>query len=476
MSILKTPVERVSELFEEWQGVKADFIVPLPASGSYRQYFRLGARSYSWIGAWNADVKENRAFVYFSRLLKGKGLNVPEIYYVSDDELCWLEQDLGDVTLLSEYQQLMDKGNLHAIESIYRKALEDLVLFQVKGRENMDLLQCYPRARFDNRSMLWDLNYFKYYFLKFARIPFDEQDMENDFHILSEFLMQADTDYFLYRDFQSRNIMLTPDGHYYIDYQSARLGAAQYDPSSLLFEAKTHLPDDLRRILLEHYVDVFTSETRSEKSKFMELYYPYALIRQLQAMGAYGFRGLHEQKPLFLESIPHALNHIRLILPVLPETLRIPALKSALQALTENENLRSIGKGSDKLTVRVYSFSYRSGIPFDETLHGGGFVFDCRGLPNPGRLEKYKSLTGKDKEVAEYLGGIKEVNDFIAHAKSMVSMHINNYLQRGLTEMMVCFGCTGGRHRSVYCAEKLASDLEKSWPQLGVRCIHTSLQ
>ena len=288
--------------------------------------------------------------------------------------------------------------------------------------------------------------------------------------------MQADTSYFLYRDFQSRNIMLTPQGHYYIDYQSARMGAAQYDPSSLLFEAKTHLPDDLRQKLLDHYVEVFTRETHSESSTFLEFYYPYALIRQLQAMGAYGFRGLHEQKPLFLESIPHALNHIRLILPALPEHLRIPTLKSALQALTENENLRAIGKGSDKLTIRVYSFSYRSGIPFDETLHGGGFVFDCRGLPNPGRLETYNSLTGKDQEVVEYLSRFREVNDFIAHAKSIVGIHINSYLQRGLTEMMVCFGCTGGRHRSVYCAEKLASELEKSWPQVGLRCIHTALQ
>lgn len=476
MSVLKTPVERVSELFTEWQGKNPDFIVPLPASGSYRQYFRLGAANHTWIGAWNADVKENRAFLYFSRLLRQKGLNVPEIFIVSSDELCWLEQDLGDITLLNKYQQLVETGDLNSVEQIYRKALEDLVLFQVKGRQDMDLVQCYPRSRFDTRSMLWDLNYFKYYFLKFARITFDEQDLENDFHLFAEYLMQAETDYFLYRDFQSRNIMLTSNGHYYIDYQSARLGAAQYDPASLLFEAKTHLPDPLRRSLLEHYITVFASETKTNYSQFMEYYYPYALIRQLQAMGAYGFRGLHEQKPLFLESIPYALNHIRIILPELPQNLRIPALKSALMALLENESLRSIGKSNDKLTVRIYSFSYRSGIPFDETLHGGGFVFDCRGLPNPGRLEEYKLLTGKDPRVIEFLGRFEEVTGFTDHARALVEMHINNYLQREHTEMMVSFGCTGGKHRSVFCAEKLASDLQKAWPQINVRCIHTSLQ
>jgi len=475
MDVLKSPAEQIADLYRGWSGHAPDFILPLPSSGSYRQYFRVGTGSNPVIAGWNADIKENHAFIYFSRHLRSKKLPVPEIYIVGQNGYAWLEEDLGNITLLARYQELMEEKNTTAIEILYRQVMDDLVQFQILGREEMDISRCYPRSHFDRQSMYWDLNYFKYYFLKFARITFDEQTLENDFNEFISRLLEADTHYFLYRDFQSRNIMVTPRGNYYIDYQGARLGAAQYDPASVLFEAKTHIADDLRESLLEHYVESFCHHTGTKPADFLCYFYSYALIRQLQAMGAYGFRGLHEQKPLFLESIPYALQNLKAILPKLSGDYKMPALRKALADLVENEGLRAIGKSNEKLTIRIYSFSYRSGIPFDEALHGGGFVFDCRGLPNPGREDKYKSFTGRDREVVAYFQAYPQVEQFLHYAEKILDIHVSNYLERGLTDMMVSFGCTGGRHRSVYCAETMAALLYKKWPGLNFRCIHTGL-
>jgi aminoglycoside/choline kinase family phosphotransferase len=469
-------LKAVTTLFKNWKGQDPDIVQPLPPSGSYREYFRLWKGNRSYIGAWNADLKENAAFIYFSGHFLAKKLPVPEVYEISADGMSYLLEDLGDMTLLSYYQQVHQEVVTDEIKQLYREILRQLVRFQFKGIEGLDLSYCYPRSRFDLQSIAWDLNYFKYYFLKFAKVGFDEQLLESDFAQLAGYLLQAGSDSFLYRDFQSRNIMITPGGPYFIDYQGGRAGAAQYDPVSLLFEPKTHIPEDTRMELLDGYISEYTSVTGRKAAGFMQYYYAFALIRQLQAMGSYGFRGIHENKPLFLESIPYALENVKNIQSKLPSDLNIPTLRKALLDVADHSWFNTIGRKHDKLTLRINSFSFKGGLPFDTSLNGGGFVFDCRGLPNPGRDEQLKVYTGLDPQIREFFSKHEVVDTFISHAWDLVNMHLTDYKSRGFHEVMVSFGCTGGRHRSVYCAEKLAERIAESWPAVQVITKHTNLK
>jgi hypothetical protein len=307
--------------------------------------------------------------------------------------------------------------------------------------------------------MTWDLNYFKYYFLKLAHIPFDEQYLENDFRTLIDFLLQTDCQYFLYRDFQSRNIMIVNDVPYYIDYQGGRRGALQYDVASLLYDAKADIPADVRNELLNEYVSHLKTE---EQQSFLKYYYAYVLIRIMQAMGAYGYRGFFERKTHFLRSIPFAINNLREVLQQ-PIPIDIPELRKALMAVCNNEDLQNISK-SGRLTVHVSSFSYRHGIPNDNSGNGGGFVFDCRALPNPGRYEEYKQLTGRDAEVKAFFANVEpKMDTFLDAAYRLVGQSVERYMERGFTNLSVSFGCTGGQHRSVWCADRMAEWLLKTY-------------
>jgi aminoglycoside/choline kinase family phosphotransferase len=420
--------------------------------------------------------EENAAFLEFSKAFGKNGLPVPQIYEEDLDRGAYLEEDLGDLTL---YQFLTEhrKGDEIAPEvaDAYRKVITTLPRFQVEMRDKINYKVCYPRSSFDRQSITWDLNYFKYYFLRLAGIPFSEQALENDFSRLTKFLLSADREYFLYRDFQSRNVMLVEGRPYFLDYQGGRKGALQYDIASLLFDAKADLTPELRQQLLEHYLDTLGTFLPIDRGIFLHYYYGYVYVRVMQALGAYGFRGFYESKPVFLQSVPYALKNIRWLLHNVTLPVALPSLMAAFTAMLGSEKLQSIAAESDKLTVRITSFSFHRGLPKDETGHGGGFVFDARSLPNPGREERFKPLTGKEAAIAEYLEREESVHRFISHVTSLVDASVSNYQERGFKNLSVSFGCTGGQHRSVYLAEQLAKHLRESG-QVEVVVRHRELE
>jgi hypothetical protein len=341
----------------------------------------------------------------------------------------------------------------------YRKVVAVLPRFQVEAGRDLNYNVCYPRASFDGQSIAWDLSYFKYYFLRLAGIAFNEQALEDDFHCLTEFLLGAGRDYFLYRDFQSRNVMLRDGQPFFLDYQGGRKGALQYDIASLLYDAKADLPPELRRQLLDHYLDTLAGYIQLDRDVFMRHYYAYVYVRIMQALGAYGFRGFYERKSLFLQSVPYALKNLRWLLHNVELPIALPALMDAFKSMVASEKLQGMASVAGNLIVRIFSFSFHRGLPNDETGNGGGFVFDARGLPNPGREDRFKSLTGKDAPVAEYLTQQESVHQFLASAMSLVEASVSDYRRRGFKSLMVSFGCTGGQHRSVYLAEQLAKRL-----------------
>lgn len=450
----------LQQLFTSWSGEKSGSISRLPGSGSYRKYFRIKGTSQTAIGVFNEDIKENDAFLSFTGHFLKKGVHVPQVFAVSPDKKTYLLQDLGDITLFDRLSSLRKGGDFPAeIMPFYRIALEELPRFQVLAAEGLDYSKCYPRPAFDKQSMKWDLNYFKYYFLKLARVPFDEQALEDDFKTLISFLLTAPSDFFMYRDFQSRNIMLTDGVPYFIDYQGGRKGPLQYDVASLLYDGKAAIPPGIRTELLEHYLDILGKHTAFNRTAFLSQYNGFVLIRILQALGAYGFRGYYENKIHFLQSIPYALNNLEYILQnkLFPDGL--PVLKAVIESMLSNPSLRMIKTSGSRLTVTIRSFSFKKGIPADDSGHGGGFVFDCRALPNPGRYPEYSSSTGNDKDVIDFLSARPEVDQYLSHIFALVDQSVEEYINRDFTSLSVYFGCTGGKHRSVYCSVKLADHL-----------------
>ena len=467
-------MEQLLQLFAQWAGEPCAESLAIGAGGSSRRYFRLLGATKHCVGAVADDIRENEAFFAFSRHFHNKGINVPELYAVADDRRHYLQQDLGDQTL---YGLLLDKkrqggGFDTQMLSLYKQALTDLASIQQAGAD-IDFSVAYPRPAFDRRSILWDLNYFKYYFLKLKHIPFDEELLENDFLRLADRLLAADCNYFLYRDFQGRNIMLAlPTTHYqlptlyYIDYQGGRRGAAQYDVASLLYSAKSDLPEPIRAELLNHYLHVRNIKGAARK-RWLDDFWLYLLIRILQTLGAYSYRGLYERKPYFIESIPPALANLRALVENHPDILSpLPELARALSNSLNSPN------SLPPLTVTVTSFSFKQGLPDDPSGNGGGHIFDCRALPNPGRYPEYKTYTGKDRPVIEFLQRQPAVDTFLNNVKGIVAQSVDKYLERRFTSLMVSFGCTGGQHRSVYFAEQIASWLRHTYPMVNVLLHH----
>ena len=438
--------------------------------GSGRRIVRLHGEKTSAIGVLYSVREENTAFLEFSRHFRRHELPVPEIYADDLSQGAYLEQDLGDTTLFELLSANRSGAEVAAsVVEYYRQALSVLPRFQIEAGTDLNYKVCYPRSSFDRQSIAWDLNYFKYYFLRLAGIPFSEQALEDDFSRLSKFLLSAPHDYFMYRDFQSRNIMVHEGQLYFLDYQGGRKGALQYDVASLLYDAKADLPPELRLQLVDHYLDALSDFIPVERPAFMQHYYAYVYVRLMQALGAYGFRGFYERKPHFLQSVPYALKNLRWLLHNVTLPVSLPTLTEAFMAMLGSEKLQTLGAPAQqpdsavtgqRLTLRIFSFSFhRDGLPKDETGNGGGFVFDARSLPNPGREERFKSLTGKDAAVADYLNQQASVHDFLRHATSLVDESIRSYQGRGFKNLMVSFGCTGGQHRSVYLAEQLAKQL-----------------
>jgi hypothetical protein len=331
--------------------------------------------------------------------------------------------------------------------------------FQVQAGRDLNYKVCYPRASFDRQSIAWDLNYFKYYFLRLAGVPFNEQALEHDFSRLTKFLVAANHDYFLYRDFQSRNIMLRDGQPFFLDYQGGRKGALQYDIASLLYDGKADLPPELRQQLLDYYLDRLVEYISVDRDAFMEHYYAYVYVRIMQALGAYGFRGFYERKAHFLQSVPYALKNLRWLAHHVKLPIALPALTDAFNAMLASDKLHALSSSAESLKVRIFSFSFHREMPADESGNGGGFVFDGRSLPNPGREEEFRALTGMDAPVIDYLTRQESVHQFFSAVVSLVDRSVSTYQSRGFKNLMVSFGCTGGQHRSVYLAEQLARHL-----------------
>jgi aminoglycoside/choline kinase family phosphotransferase len=437
-------------------------IEPLPRSGSSREYYRFFFESNeTLIGSFNPEVKENIAYLTFSRHFYNLGFPVPKILAYDNDYKYFLLTDLGNTTL---FDILKKEGVSERVRKLYYRALEDLLRFQVEGIKGMDLSKAYPVNEFDKRSVMWDLNYFKYFFLKANNIYFDESSLEDDFVKLTDTLLEADRDFFMYRDFQSRNIMIKTEKLWYIDFQGGRKGPLQYDVVSLLFQAKANLPESFKNELLQYYLLLLEKEMPSQRDVFLEKFNLFVYFRLMQVLGAYGYRGLFQRKSHFLQSIPPAINNLKRLINNNPVADDFKELDSIFGQIINLSGF-DLNKSKDNiLTVRVSSFSYKkTGIPVDISGNGGGFVFDCRALPNPGRLDELKDFTGQQKPIIEYLSSKKEVLYFLDKVFALVEQSVDNYLKRGFENLMVNFGCTGGKHRSVYSAEKLISHLKKKY-------------
>jgi aminoglycoside/choline kinase family phosphotransferase len=449
----------LNRLFERHFGSPVTRVQPLQGElgGSGRQIIRLSGAANTAIGIVYGVREENVAFLEFSRHFRKHGLPVPEIYGEDLDHGVYLEEDLGNTTLY-EFLSKNRSGETIAppVVEAYRKVVEILPRFQVEAGRGLNYKVCYPIGSFDRQSIAWDLNYFKYYFLRLAGVPFNEHALEDDFGRLTDFLMTASREYFLYRDFQSRNIMLRDGQPLFVDYQGGRKGALQYDIASLLFDAKADLPPELRQELLEHYLDGLARYIKLDRDAFMKHYYAYVYVRIMQALGAYGFRGFYERKAHFLQSVPYAIKNVRWMLHHTSLPIELPTLMAAFQGMLASEKLRGLDVEGGNIALRIFSFSFHQSFPKDDTGNGGGFVFDARSLPNPGREERFKPLTGKDGPVIEYLGLQESVHQFLDSVKALVDASVSSYRQRGFKHLMVSFGCTGGQHRSVYLAEQLA--------------------
>src|ERR1700687_521579 len=455
-------MEVLKRLFERHFQLPVERVEPLQGhlGGSGRKIIRLSSDKLSAIGILYDVRGENVAFMEFSRHFRRHGLPVPEIYAEDLRHGAYLEEDFGDTTLFEFLSHHRDGASIDAeAVAAYRKAVEILPRFQIEASRDLNYSVCYPRASFDRQSISWDLSYFKYYFLRLAGIAFNEQALEDDFDRLTKFLLSAPHDFFLYRDFQSRNIMWWDDQPFFLDYQGGRKGALQDDVASLLYDAKADLPPELRQQLLEHYLDTLAGFVKLDRDVFMQYYYAYVYVRIMQALGAYGFRGFYERKAHFLQSVPYALKNLRWLLHNVTLPIALPTLLDAFNSMLGSEKLQSLASDAENLVVRIFSFSFHRGWPKDETGNGGGFVFDGRSLPNPGRDERFKALTGRDAPVIDYLNQQESVHQFMAGVLSLVDASVSEYQRRGFKNLMVSFGCTGGQHRSVYLAEQLAKRL-----------------
>lgn len=458
----------LSKLYNDIIGQEPARIIELPASGSNRRYFRLEGPQ-SIIGAIGTSREENEAFIYMAERFRAKGLPVPEVLAVSDDHMAYIQQDLGDLSLF----QAIEKGRLtrsYGIEEkdLIAKTLTLLPDIQFAGKDNFDFTKCYPSSSFDMRTIMWDLNYFKYCFLKATGLDFQEDRLEDDFVKMARVLMESDCSTFMYRDFQSRNVMIKDGNPWFIDFQGGRRGPFYYDVASFLWQAKANFPESLREEMIDVYIDSLGKYVDVDREEFRSKLRHFVLFRTLQVLGAYGFRGYFEKKPHFMQSVPYAIANLRALLSVdYPE---YPYLESLLKKLVEMKQFTDeLQKRT--LTVRVMSFAYKKGIPNDTSGNGGGYVFDCRAVNNPGKYERFKPFTGLDQVVIKYLEDDGEVLTFLDHCYALVDATVQRYKERGFTNLMVCFGCTGGRHRSVYCAQHMAEHLNKEF-NVKVELVH----
>lgn len=459
----------ITGLFQQsHSGVAVQSIDKIPQSGSDRNYYRIhAADGRSVIATVSSHIQENETFLYFSSHFRSKGCPVPEILAVSADRSAYLQRDAGNDSLLNILER---EGHNNHVYTLFQKSLQALAHIQIKGDEALDYSRCITSREFGKQAIISDLLYFKYYFLDTLKIPYDKEKLLEDFDALSMYLSHVDYKYFLFRDFQSRNVLVDQDEVTFIDYQGGMKGALQYDVASLLWQAKAELPDDWKNNLLHYYIDCVETllNTKIDRNRFTGQYHGYVLIRLLQVLGAYGFRGLFERKAHFLTSIPIALRNLKWFLGNKQVGISLPEFERLLQLVTSDEIISRFtvprATTSTPLLIQVNSFSYlKNGYPADSSKNGGGFVFDCRGILNPGRIEQYKKLTGKDKPVQDYLEQQTRMPDFLNSIYSIIDITVTDYLERGFDSLMINFGCTGGQHRSVFAAESVARHLRNKF-------------
>ena len=451
------PEEILRPLFESYTGQPLLESTEFPSSGSHRRYFRLKGRSISVVGAIGTCEEENRAFIYLARHFRSKGLRVPEIFAVSEDGLAYIQEDLGDTILFNSVSNGRESGIYSSYEvDLLRKTVEQLPRLQFLGGQGLDWKVCYPQEAFDARMIDFDLNYFKYCFLKATGLEFSEILLQDDFEKFKADLLEESDETFMYRDFQARNVMLRDGEPWFIDFQGGRRGPIYYDVASFIWQARSRFPEDLKQELIRSYLRALQGFRKVDEEQFRERLRLFVLFRTLQVLGAYGFRGYFEKKPHFLASVPYALSNLRTLLQT--PFQRYPYLNELLTVLANMPQFNEVPQDK-RLEVRIYSFAYKKGIPADTTGNGGGYVFDCRSINNPGKYEYYRQFNGTDPEVIKFLEDDGEVNVFLESVYKLVDAHVRRFVERNFTHMQVCFGCTGGQHRSVYCAEHLARHL-----------------
>jgi len=464
---MQSMIDAISELYEDWKGKKHKQLDVLPQSGSERRYFRLYDTDNSVIGTYGANIKENETFIYFSDHFRKKDLPVANILAVNDATTAYLQEDFGDRSLLNVLEEKKFTGEVYFL---FKKSLVALAELHVKGDEGLNYNLCLTNAEFGKQAIMADLLYFKYYFLDALRRPYDKQKLIDDFEALSTYLTRTEYKYFMFRDFQSRNILVKDDNSiHFIDYQGGMKGAPQYDVASMLWQARANLPDEWKENLLLDYMNAFENLIGSsiDRNIFRSQYNGFVLIRLLQVLGAYGFRGLFERKAQFLTSIPLALKNLKWFFENQSLGIGVPEFGKVLSICVSDDVVEHFtplqANEQTPLVVKVCSFSYRKGIPQDESENGGGFVFDCRGVLNPGRIQEFKTMHGRDKSVMDYLEQQTRMNEFLNSVFDIVDITVEDYIGRGFESLMVSFGCTGGQHRSVYAADALARHLRNKF-------------
>ena len=459
-------------LFRKHTGAEPENAVALTGSGSNRSYFRLHGGGTSLMGVTGTDVKENNAFITLAAHFRSQGLPVPEVLAVSEDGISYLPEDLGDLLLADLVAAAHKNGGIEEggqLEALLCRTTGLLPKIQFEGASGLDFSVCYPQPSFDRRMVMFDLNYFKYCFLKPSGIEFNEIDLQDDFERFADELLKDEGETFLYRDFNARNVMIKDGEPYFIDFQGGRRGPIYYDVASFIWQARARYPQWLKEKMLGSYLDSLASYVEVDRDAFKERLKMFRLFRTLQVLGAYGFRGLVEQKAQFVVSIPQALADLKTLLAEMPDDY--PYMSDVLRKMTVLPRF-AVQSEDGRLEVRVSSFSFKKGIPQDMSGNGGGYVFDCRSIHNPGRYEPYKKLTGRDEPVIRFLEDDGEIIGFLEHVYGVVDSHVETYSRRGFTSLMVSFGCTGGQHRSVYSAEHVAAHLSQKYPDIRVRLIH----
>jgi aminoglycoside/choline kinase family phosphotransferase len=453
-----------------------DRIQKIPQSGGDRIYFRISQGNHSLIATYNLNIKENQTFIYFANHFHAKGMPVPKILAVNEDYTTYLQEDVGTVSLLDVLEQ---EGKTEAVFLLFQKSVTALAKLQIEGAKGLDYNKCLTSKYFGKHSILTDLLYYKYYFLDTLQYPYDKQALIDEFELLSDQLAVSHFDNFMFRDFQSRNIMVQNGEVFFIDFQGGMQGGLPYDVASLLWQAKAALSDEWKEKLLDHYINELQKLLPStvEATQFKKQYHGFVLLRLLQVLGAYGFRGLFERKAHFLTSIPLGLQNLKNFLKVYALDKDTPVFASILNWMVSEEVIARFtpptANESTPLVMTINSFSYKKGIPADTSENGGGFVFDMRGILNPGRVDEYKKQSGLDKPVQDFLEQRTKMNGFLNSVWDLIDITVEDYLKRGFSSLQINFGCTGGQHRSVFAAEQTARHLRNKY-KLKVVIEHTN--